>query len=173
MSKFHFVCVAMVITLTGCSTSGSTDPRRDDLVTSIKCSLTADCSNFNEDKERDLEAEREESRRLEAEARAAQAELAASQSAIDELNQSLAELDASIVSLKKKTEAASLESQAKKDEIAGLKRTLDDMEKEAAALESDVLKETISVNEAQLERDKLVNRRQELESLLEEILSSQ
>ncbi len=165
------VCLFSVVA--GCATSGSTDPRNDSLGTSIKCTFTADCDNYNQGRERDLQAERDEARRLEAESTIARGELAASEAELGSLQSSLDDLDRSIASLQKEADDAAAEAGEKKDEVAAIKAQLDAMRDEARDVESDVLKEDISVVQAEEKKTDLVNRRDELESLLETILSSQ
>lgn len=165
--------VGVLSMLIGCATSGSTDPRKDSLVTAVKCSFTSDCDNYNKDKERDLEAERDEARRLESEANTANVELASSQAAVASLQQSLNELDSSITTMQKQADEANSAAGDTNDEIAALKTQLDTLQKETLEVESDVLKEDISVKQAETKRTSLVSRRDELEQLLQTILSSQ
>ena len=165
------VCILQL--LLGCATSGSTDPRDDSLSTAIKCTFTSDCDNFNKDKERDLEAERDETRRLEALAASADSELKSNQAQIDALQRSLDELDSSITRLRKQADEASFEAGAKKDEIAVVKNRVNVLQEEADRVEANVLKEDISVKQAEQQKTVLVRRQNELESLLQTILSSQ
>ena len=159
--------------MVGCATSGSTDPRDDSFITSARCAFTDDCENYVDDKERDLIAERDKSRQLEAERVSADTDLANTRAQVDTMRASLNELDVSISSLREQAELATAEAASSRDEIARLQSELDQLQIETQETEDDVLKETISVETAEIQRTSLINRRDELEALLQSILASE
>jgi len=174
ISKIYLVILSVGVSLlAGCATSGSTDPRDDNILTSARCALTRDCENYVDQQERDLTAERDEARRLEAQKSDADAELAATDSKIDRMRQSLGSLDRSIASLREQTKSANLEAESDRDAIAEIERELERLQEETQEIEDDVLKEEISIEKAEITRTSLVTRRDELEALIQSILASE
>jgi len=152
--------------LVGCATTDVTDPSKDSLGTSLKCTFTNSCENHNLEKEKELEQAKQNNAELTNEQIAAKADLAESERALAVLRADVSNLDKEIARMQNEAASASAETADIDPQTKELLAELDELRAESRDLEFDVLKETIDVAAVEAKKIKLEQWRDQLEQVL-------